>query len=378
MTKISYVTEYDARDVHNWSGLGYFIAKSLQSQNAQIDYVNCKTTRAGLIDNVTSKLFKLLGFQHASKLGLVSSRSKGRYMGTKILPDTDLVFSPSSLPITFLSTSKPKVFYTDATFASMLNFYADYTGLSPKHIDEGNSLEKQAIQNADLAIYSSDWAAQSAIVDYGADPAKIKVVPFGANITGKREYDQILQIINGRRSDSCQLLFIGVEWERKGGNVALEITRLLNEIGVPTTLHIVGLRKLPLPEVPYYVKHHGFISKATIAGESRLEKLFAESHFLILPTRADCTPVVFSEANSFGLPVLTTNVGGISTVVKDDINGKTFSPSAPPAEWVSYIEQMFTQQAQYKALSLSAFHRYETLLNWKTAGQSIMSLLKQL
>jgi glycosyltransferase involved in cell wall biosynthesis len=378
MTKISYVTEYDARDVHNWSGLGYYIAKSLQSQSAHIDYINCKTSGIGLMDSVTTKLFRLLGFEHAAKLGLAPSRGRGNCIGAKILPDADLVFSPSSHPISFLNTSKPKVFYTDATFASMLNFYNDYTGLSPAQIDVGNSLEKRAILNADLAIYSSDWAAQSAINDYGADPAKIKVIPFGANITGRREYDQVNQFISGRRSDRCHLLFVGVEWERKGGNVALEVTRLLNEIGIPTTLHIVGLRKLPFTEVPYYIKHHGFISKATKAGEHKLERLFAESHFLLLPTQADCTPVVFSEANSFGLPVLTTNVGGIGTVVKDGVNGKTFNPNTPPAEWAAYIEQMLVQREQYNALSQSAFHRYETLLNWNTAGKSIMSFLKQL
>jgi hypothetical protein len=38
-----------------------------------------------------------------------------------------------------------------------------------------------------------------------------------------------------------------------------------------------------------------------------------------------CTPVVYSKANSFGLPCLSTNVSGIASIVKDDINSKFFS-----------------------------------------------------
>ncbi|MBN8707301.1 MAG: hypothetical protein J0L62_15625 [Bacteroidetes bacterium] len=44
--KISYVTDYDATNILNWSGLGYYMAKSLADQNAEVDFVgNLKIRR---------------------------------------------------------------------------------------------------------------------------------------------------------------------------------------------------------------------------------------------------------------------------------------------------------------------------------------------
>jgi glycosyltransferase involved in cell wall biosynthesis len=68
----------------------------------------------------------------------------------------------------------------------------------------------------------------------------------------------------------------------------------------------------------------GFIPKNTKTGQALLESLLADAHFLVLPTRADCVPVVIAEANSVGLPVVTSNVGGIPTVVRTDVNGAMF------------------------------------------------------
>jgi len=35
--RLAYITEYDADDVHNWSGLGYFIARALEQQGFHVD-----------------------------------------------------------------------------------------------------------------------------------------------------------------------------------------------------------------------------------------------------------------------------------------------------------------------------------------------------
>ena len=37
--KIAYITTYDATDVNNWSGLGYYIAKTLEKHVGDIEYV---------------------------------------------------------------------------------------------------------------------------------------------------------------------------------------------------------------------------------------------------------------------------------------------------------------------------------------------------
>jgi glycosyltransferase involved in cell wall biosynthesis len=44
----------------------------------------------------------------------------------------------------------------------------------------------------------------------------------------------------------------------------------------------------------------------------------------VLPTQADCVPVVLTEASAYGLPILSTAVGGVSTIGEDKVNGRVF------------------------------------------------------
>lgn len=376
--KVSYVTTYDASNMHQWSGLGFFIAEALKKQQAELQFIGNLSNRYDSLFKSKQVAYQLLGKKYLRDREPVTVKHYARQVAQQLSAAADVVFSPGTIPLTYLSTSKPKVFYTDATFAGMINYYEGFSNLCRETIAKGHALEQQALDTCSLAIYSSYWAAESAVRHYKVAPHKVQVVPFGANIECNRTVDSIRLMASNKSRRSCHLLFLAVEWERKGGHLALETARLLNEAGLPTTLHVVGIHKVPLKEIPSYVKLHGFISKKTVSGQAQLNALIEQSHFLILPTRADCTPVVFSEAASFGLPVLSTNTGGIPTIIKNNINGRTFSMEATGEEYAAYVLQMFANNKAYNELTLSSFNEYESRLNWGVAGKQINTLLKSL
>ncbi|MDR2885507.1 MAG: glycosyltransferase family 4 protein [Rikenellaceae bacterium] len=228
-----------------------------------------------------------------------------------------------------------------------------------------------------MLIYSSEWAAGSAVEDFGTDPTKVKVVPFGANIESKRTEADIEAFIQTRlASPTCNLLFVGVDWKRKGGAKAVAVATRLHEMGVPVRLDIVGIRE-PL-DLPGFAVNHGFISKDTAAGCKKIDSLFAQAHFFILPTQAECFGVVFSEASSFGLPSLATDTGGVGGAVRDGINGMKFTSDANPQQWADYIAKLWQDKAAYEKLALSSFHEYETRLNWDVAGKAIMGHIREI
>jgi glycosyltransferase involved in cell wall biosynthesis len=375
---IAYITNYNASDIHNWSGLGYYISKALIDQNATLDFINQQEKSVGLMLNTKKVIYKIMGKDLDLSREPSVVRKISLMTGSQIKPNTDIVFSPSSIPIALLETKKPKVFYTDATFAGMIGFYEGFSKINPEAIKKANYLEQTALDSAKLVIYSSDWAANTAIKLYGASPEKIKVVPFGANIICNRSLSDIKQISSNRSRDECNLLYIGVDWERKGGDVAVEITQQLNNMGLKTRLHLVGNNSIPIKVLPHFVTNHGFISKSAPDGKKKLDKLFSECHFLLLPTKADCTPVVFSEANSFGLPVITTDVGGIPSIISADVNGITFPLGTDLAEWSHYICTVFSNPSRYEELCLSSFAEYQNRLNWEKAGKTIIGYLKDL
>jgi glycosyltransferase involved in cell wall biosynthesis len=260
----------------------------------------------------------------------------------------------------------------------MINFYPIFSNLSQESIRNGNKMEKLALEKCRLAIYSSDWAAQTAIENYQINHSKVKVVPFGANIECNRSLDDIKALVDLRPTNQCNLLFLGVDWFRKGGDIALEVAKELNKQGLNTKLTVIGCQPITNKPLPNFVKPLGFVSETTQEGIQLINKLLSESHFLILPSIADCTPMVFGEANSFGVPCLATDVGGITTVIKKNLNGRTFSRHDSILDYCTYISNLFSDYSQYKRLALSSFNEYQSRLNWSVAGQTVKNLIIEL
>ncbi|MDR2692351.1 MAG: glycosyltransferase family 4 protein [Dysgonamonadaceae bacterium] len=258
----------------------------------------------------------------------------------------------------------------------MLNYYANFTNLAAYAIRTGNKLEKCALQNCDLIFYASGWAADSAINDYNANPQKVKIVPFGANIECSRTEADIKRIIKNKLNGQCNLLFCGVDWKRKGGEFAVQIAREIQNKNIPVRLDIVGPGEdLKLPD---FAENHGFISKKTTGGCEKLNELFTNARFFLLPTQAECYGLVFCEAASFGLPGIATKTGGVTTLIKDNVTGMTFDLSASPADYANHIIYLLENPDEYENLSLSAFRDYKERLNWDIAGKTIMSFINEL
>lgn len=374
---ITYITNFPSIDVKYWSGLIYYMAKSLERE-AAVEYIT------GLEENWPLSL-KIKNRIHGGSKIYRADRSpeicKGyaRQILKQLKQTTDIIFSPSTTILSYLETNKPKVIYTDATFASMINYYNYFTNLSSQYIKEGMRTEQLSLDSCKLAIFSSQWAADSAIRDYNTDPSKIRIVPFGANLPQQNlTLDDIKEIVKKRDSHICKLLFLGVEWHRKGGDIAIEAVKYLNEnLNLPAELHIVGIDDLSVGDLPPYIINHGRISKGTPEGVKRIEDLITQSHFLFIPSRADCTPVVFSEAMSYGLPCVSSDTGGIPSILNEG-NGIMLQLGINPEEYAKQIYETFTDNKKYGELALSAFNDYKTRLNWDVAMGKVIKYMKEL
>ncbi|MDR0825419.1 MAG: glycosyltransferase family 4 protein [Prevotella sp.] len=374
---VTYITNFPSIDIKHWSGTVHFMATNL-AKYTNVDYITNLREDWSFFLKVKNKLYgsnKIYRADRSPQFGM----NYARQIQAQLNPATDILFSHSSTLMSYLKTSKHKVFYTDATFASMINYYDYFTNLSPRYIKEGNRMEQLSLDTSRLAIYSSQWAADSAIRDYNADPDKVKIVPFGANISTRQlSLDEIKDVLSKRNQRVCKILFLGVDWFRKGGDITIEAVKYLNEeLRLPTELHIVGIDHLPVDNLPPYIINHGRISKATPEGMKKVEDLILQSHFLFIPSRADCTPIVFSEAMSYGVPCISAGTGGIPSIV-NDTNGIILSPDAAPKDYAEQIYKTFENKIYYNELALSAYNDFETRLNWDTAMKTIVGYLKEI
>lgn len=380
--EIAYVSRFNSVDISNWSGSEYYIAKAIGEMAGNKLHVI-----AGLEEQLN--LWTRIKFQSNLRIGKRYHLNRSPYVVKQyaeqvaarlVNADSDIIFSPGTMPIAYLKSKQPKVFYTDATFAAMINYYDWYKNLSKQTIKEGIKLDQQAIDSCALAIFSSEWAAQSAIKDYGASPDKVKVVPLGANITVDPSLDEIKKDIETKAQDDvCKILFIGVDWERKGGDTVLKTVELLNNNGIKTELHIIGLNDLaPKIEAMPYVYNHGFFDKSNKIDFSKFEQIIKKSHFLLLPSQAEAYGLVFCEAAAYGVPSIATKTGGITTIIRDNVNGRTFDLNSPTEKYAEYIANIFSNKDEYKKLALSSYQEYKNRLNWNVSGNLISDYLKEL
>jgi glycosyltransferase involved in cell wall biosynthesis len=376
--KISHAHTYNYLDIRNASGVGHYLAKALKDQSCEMEFLADLTIKFRRALRVKELFYKALGYRYQPGRELFVAKDYATQIAKGISSSSDIIFSPGTIPIAYLDINKPKVFYTDGTFAGMLGFYESFTNLCAETIKSGYEIDQAALSTCSLAIYASDWAAQTAIDNYKVNPEKVKVVPLGANFECNRTYDDIKEIIKNRSRTTCRLLFMGVDWERKGGDLVVKIMKNLNSVGLKTELHIAGVQSLPFKDLPENVIDHGFISKFSQEGRDKIERLFAESHFLVLPTKAECFGMVFCEANSFGVPNIATQVGGVPTAVKDNINGKLFPLSATETEYSDYILRLFNNYSEYEELAISSFNEYQSRLNWSVSGKKIVELIKSI
>ena len=322
--------------------------------------------------------YRIFGKHHrndrdASYLDSLAAQFEARTAGKSF----DLVFSPGSEVVSHLQTDIPIAYCADATFANLVDYYWDFTGLSAEYQRQGNEQERAALNKATLAVFPSEWAARSAIDDYGADPAGVAVIPFGANLGRENQRAEVMAWIDQRPATPIRLLFVGRHWERKGGDLVIATALCLIAHGHPVTLDVVGC-DVPVEhrDVPW-INAHGLLHQTKPAEMTRLKKLYAQAHFLFVPSRAEAFGLTFSEANAFGLPPIATKTGGIPSVVRHGHNGLLLPLEAQPSDYADAIVTVFDSPERYREMSRNAFHEFEQRLNWTAFTRKFLDLAQE-
>lgn len=262
-----------------------------------------------------------------------------------------------------MHSTKPVVLVTDATWKLLKAEYPELR--EPDDVDaaaERAAAEQATLRRAELRVFSSPWARASALQDYGVPAASAIVVPFGANLTPSATGSAASVPARGGR---CELLFVGSNWHRKGGDRALAVLDALLARGLRVRLTTVGQDPPRNPERPDgALRHLGSLQVNRPAQASAYEAAFREAHFLVLPTRADCTPIVCAEASSFGVPTLACEVGGLRAMVQPGVNGHLLDRNASAGDFASLIAHLWSDPRAYAALRQSSRALFEQRLNW--------------
>lgn len=366
--KIGYAARYSPEDRKAWSGINYFTWQQLRlyGEVTIFQYPLPKWLQEWLTmrKSINRRIFH-------KQTAVEFTTAYARYFSRRLTRDleknpVDILFVPaSSQLIAFVKTKIPVIYLTDATFRQLQGYYPSFSNLAEGNTREGVALDRAAFKLATHCILASDWCRQSAVADYGIPSSRISVVPFGANLEEIPEAGALQPAASGK----CRLLFLGVEWDRKGGEIALETFRLLQKRNGQPHLHIIGC-------VPPYdlsgekdISIIPFLDKNKPGDREQLYNVFRETDFLLLPSRAECAGIVYCEASAFGIPSLAAATGGVADYVRNGVNGFLLPPEAGAEDYAAIIEKQVADPVALGKLKESCRQLFEDELNWDQWGR---------
>ncbi len=179
-----------------------------------------------------------------------------------------------------------------------------------------NQFRHRLIQNVfNGAMYLLPWsrfAKESLVTDYGIPEEKISIVPPGIDLS-IWSCDSKSSPEARRSAGKTTVLFVGGNFARKGGDLLLKIAK--REEFEKHEFHFVT-KGFSGPD-----GRNIFVHDNLEPNSETLISLYRQADIFVLPTRSDVFSLACIEAMAMGLPVITTNVGGIGEIVVDGENG---------------------------------------------------------
>ncbi len=159
-------------------------------------------------------------------------------------------------------------------------------------------------------VAMSEWCAQGFVRDYGLQQGDVGVIgpPLDLDLIDAAE-----DLAEDPREGA---LFIGGDFQRKGGEALLEVARKIPQLA----FHVVTTSEVQNAPANVIV-HRGLQPESP-----ELLKLLWSAQMFVFPTTADCSPLAVLEAQATELPVIATNVGGLGDMVKSGQHGWLIPP----------------------------------------------------
>lgn len=376
MARILYVTADDSNRTDSENN-GFYIGKGLEATGNQIvrHFSPGFTVRETVMLGPVKLGYRALGKDFRPSVEPMVVRRKAKQLTQRIREvKPDLVLANSPFAVAGIDGRLPYVVYTDSPVSQLISMGHYCEAWPQRSVKLLRSLDQRVLEGARRVIYHSQWAAQMAIQDYGLGEDKVEVVLPGANLPS---VPRSCAVLDRERGDLCELLFWGRDWKRKGGPLAVSVVEHLRRRGIRARLTICGPEDLPEGiKESESLRFFGRLSKSTTDQLSTIQKLFSEMDYLLLPTRADASTSAIRESAAFGVPSITTAIGGLPELVMHGESGLLLPQGAMPDQYAEAIFNNFTNEDARLAYRLAARHSYEDRMNWPTAIGNILEAIR--
>ena len=378
--QIAFATVFDPEDVMRGSGTYYHLQRELRRTGSSVHLIGPVEVRDLFFTRAIRRVTRHLRGRYKTYLDPFISRARGRLVDQRLSEiEYDYLLTPDYGIAAYSRSTGKTVLYTDAIIP------AHYR---PSHVPTASRISdlrqpglwflqhtiRRALRRASLVIFPARWQIVEA-VNYGASPDRIRVIPFGANLLDSEPVDPPREREQLAR-EACRILFVGKDWEGKGGGVAVKTLCDLTERGLTATLDVVGPTE-KLCGALNNVRWHGHLCKTDPRDFEKLKTLFKRSHVLLVPSQFEGYGVVFAEAAAYGLPSLAFAAYGVKDAVRDGESGVLLPPGSPSKAFADIIVSWVDSHEEYRRFCRGARRFYETECNWGLAVKRLDSAVAE-
>lgn len=246
--------------------------------------------------------------------------------------------------------------------------YTDYTTLDnltvPDHdkrlfrSEKFLQYEKDLYRSADAIAVTGSHVERTLVQRYGCAPSRVTNVHIGANV-------EIVPVSTDlSRYAAKRVLFVGVQWERKGGPALVEGFLQALKDHPDARLTIVGCS----PAVS-----HPSIEVVGSVPRSEMARYFETASVFCMPSLIEPLGIAVVEASLFRLPVIATQIDGFFETVTDGETG-ILVPLHDPGAIASAFRRLFEAPDLGRRMGLSGFERNRTRFDWNEVGKRLRSV----
>ncbi len=247
----------------------------------------------------------------------------------------------------------PHFVYTDHTHLANL----DYPGFEPRqlHAPAWIELEKQIYANATRTFTMSKHIERSIVEQYAGDPRRVSCVYAGSNTVIKSVP------LNNDNYTNKHILFVGVDWERKGGPELIEAFKRVLHKHPDARLTIVGCS----PQIS--------LSNCQVVGRVPVDQValyYPQASVLCLPSRLEPFGIVCIESYMHKVPVVASRIGALPDFIDHGKSGLLVDPSNAP-QFAAALIELIEDPAKCQRFGAAGYASVKDRYTWESVGHHL-------
>lgn len=286
----------------------------------------------------------------------------------RIAVDCDVVLQIGDLGV----VDRPFMLLQDFSFDALLMLHEHhgevphFPALSRSAMLRLRDRQRRIYDEAAVLLPMSTWLAEILVSHSGVPSERIRVVHPGISAVHSVGSDRTESMDRRLAGPRTRLLFVGTDFETKGGSQVVEAFGILRrEIDPRFTLTIAGPREWPLPgPIPDGVDFLGKVPLSDVVG------LYDRHDLFVVPSVVEGFGIVFVEALARGLPCVGRDAFAMPEFIRPGANGALVS-GLEPQELADAIVSVLNDDRVYEATAADS-KSVGDYFSWSRAAQDVV------